>query len=475
VSRVRAAVAAGTALLVGTAAGAGVPAPGARDAAAPAPVPVVGTSALCPDVRGPVLAGLAADAPADVTARPLDGAAAPVPLAVRPGSAAEVPTQDAVQVTAAGEGAAGLSVQASALVAAGAVRGLATDLCGPASTESWLVGGGTVVGESGVLLLANPDGEDAVVDVTVLSAEGPVDDRPGRGLSVPARGRLALPLDELAPERSRLALRVQATTGRVAAAVRVERSDGVVPRGVDVAARTGPGEELVVPGLPAGPGGRGLVLANPAPTTVTARVEVTALDGQFVPEGLEAVEVPAQSTAAVDLTGVLAATPAAVRVTADGPLVAAGTAEDAGEGDVRDTASWAAVPSLAGPVLVPDVALGAGEAVVLLSALTGDAVAEVAVLPAPGGPAVAVPPRRVDVPGGRTVAVDVASLVPAGTAGRVAVRVAPDDVASPVHAGLVLRARPAEGPLLAGVALASGPREVPRPRVVRDPAVAVRP
>ena len=474
-SRVRAAAVAAT-LLVGTAVGAGVPAPGERSTAAPAPVPVVGTSALCADVRGATLAGLAGEAPAEVTARRLDGGAAdPVPLAVAPSSAAEVPGEGAVQVRAAGEGAPGLSVQTSVLVDAGAVRGLATDLCAPAAPESWLVGGGTVVGESGVLLLANPDDEDAVVDVTVLSAEGPVDERPGRGLGVPARGRLAVPLDELAPERSRLALRVRATTGRVAAAVRVERSDGVVPRGVDVAARTALGEELVVPGLPAGPGARALVLANPGDVPVRARVEVTALDGQFVPEGLDAVEVPAQSTAAVDLTGVLAATPAAVRVTADGPLAAAGTAEDAGEGDRRDTATWAAVPALAGPVLVPDVALGPVDPVLVLSALSGDAVAEVSVLPAEGGPAVAVPPRRVDVPGGRTVVVPVASLVPAGTAGRVAVQVAPDPVGSPLHAGLLLRAGPAEGPLLAGAALASGPREVPRPRVVRDPAVAVRP
>jgi hypothetical protein len=418
-----------------------------------------------------------------VTARRLGGDPPPasdavVPVPVTPaapvvadlgGDAVEA----SLEVRASGPAAAALAVQSTALVTAGPVRGLATARCGPPRTQVWLLGGGTGVGETATLLLANPDPEPAVVDVTVLSSEGPADERPGRGLTVPAGGRVAVPLDTVAPERSRLAVRVQAARGRVAAAVRHERSDGVVPRGVDYAAvAEAPSATVALPGLPSGPGGRAVWVTNPGEVDLEVAVEVTTSDGQYVPDGLDAVAVPAQSTVAVDLSAVLATTPAAVSVTSDGgPVLAVGVAEDAGQDDVRDLAYLGPSTALDEPVLLPDVVLGAADHVVVLSALRGDAVVELSVLPVAGAPVLPAPPRRVEVPGGRTVPVAVAELLPAGSTGRVAVRVAADRRAGPVHAAVLAVARPPEGPLLTGAALSSAPSTVDRPRVVRDPAV----
>jgi hypothetical protein len=81
------------------------------------------------------------------------------------------------------------------------------------------------------------------------------------------------------------------------------------------------------------------------------------------------------------------------------------------------------------------------------------------------------PPRRVEVPGGRTVAVALAELAPADFRGRATVLVTPDPVGSTVHASVVRVARPAEGPLLAALALRSSRPDVVAARVVRDPGV----
>jgi hypothetical protein len=489
------------ALGLGLAAGsAGDPAPAAVPGQ-PQDVTVVGAEVVCPDlrqqpelVRSTVAAGVALarpepDEPPVLLARRLGGDPAPDPAApsteveVAPPAGAVVGlgtdgTDTALEVRAVGEGAAGLSVVQTGTTTAEAVRGLAATPCGPAGTDGWLLGGSTTVGEASFLLLVNPDDAPAVVDVTVLTAEGPVDERTGRGISVPARGRSVVPLDTVAPDRSRLAVRVQASRGRVVAAVRHERSDGLIPKGIAYAAAVqAPAETVVVPAVPSGPGGRSVWVANPGETDVEVAVEVTTADGQFVPDGLDNVLVPSRSTESLDLSAVLGATPAALRVTATGgPVLAAGVAEDAGEDDVRDLVYLAPAPALAGPVLVPEAAVDeTTRTVLLLSAVSGDAVVDVligpVVEPAAGAEALSAPSRRVDVPGGRTVALTVSDLLPEGTRGRAALEVRPDRRGSPVHAGVAVVGRPLQGPLLTGWSLRVDPARVPQPAVVRDPAV----
>jgi len=483
-------------LAVGQGLPSGPPAPAALER-----TPVEGGSAVCPDLRQAdgqatrVAVGLAPGDDHDVGDtgdRTDDGATTVERQVVGAGDLTALPLTAAGQaapdlgatvddaayaVSARGPAAAGLTAVATTEAGAGPERGLASAPCLPARTETWLLGPGAGVGDTSVLVLANPDPVEAAVDVTVLSAEGAPDARQGRGLRVPAGGRTLVPLDELAPDRTALAVRVSATRGRVAAALRHSRVSGGLSRGLDLAAAsTGPSTELVVPGLPAGPGGRVVLLANPADVDVVVAVELTTGDGQFVPDGLGALVVPARSTVVADVSEVLAATPAAVRVTSTGgPVLAAGIAEDAGpgeSGEVRDFAYVAAVPALSGPALLPDLPVdGATGTTLLLSAVSGDAVVDVELLAVVDGQDPAATPRRVEVPGGRTVAVALTGLVAAEFRGRVAAVVTPDPVGAPVHASLVRAARPATGPLLTVVALLGSRPDGVRPRVVRDPAV----
>ena len=79
----------------------------------------------------------------------------------------------------------------------------------------------------------DPDDTPAVVDVEVLTADGRVDQPPGRGIAVGPRARTAVPLDRLAPDRDLLAVHVPAVRGRLAGGVRHVRTSGPAPRGVD--------------------------------------------------------------------------------------------------------------------------------------------------------------------------------------------------------------------------------------------------
>ena len=488
--------AAGIAALLGVGALTGSAA-GARGGPAAVPTaPVVGAVAVCPDLRQEpfvqtrVSAGVPAAtvngaAPASPSA-PAAGALTAEPLAGGPPAAVPVTAAGQVAVDVggrpAGEGlvlratgplAAGLEV-GQVTRAGGVERGLSSLRCAAPRTSAWFVGGSTAVGHATTLVLANVDDTPAVVDVTLYTRDGVAERRPGRGIAVPAHGRTVVPLDRLAPGEPVLAVQVVAQRGRVVAALRHVRADGSVPRGVDhVPQSPPPAVEVVVPALPSGPGGRAVLIANPGPDDTTVSVELTTGDGQFVATGLEGVDVPAGTTVQQDLSAVLAATPATVRVVSTGaPVLAGGLVDDAAAGAVGDLAyAGAAAQPLRGAALVPDVVLAPGnDTILLLSAVRGDAVVDVTPLALPGQPA-PPRPRRVEVPGGRTVALPLSSLLPAGGRGRFAVQVAPGRGSSAVHAASYVRSDGSSGVLTTLTTLRGGSALVPRPVVVRDPLV----
>ena len=106
-------------------------------------------------------------------------------------------------------------------------------------------------------MLVNPEDEAALVDVRLWSAEGPVDPRPGAGLVVEPRSRLAVRSTSSRPARTALAGQVVATRGRVFSAVLQTAVDGGAARGVEWAAPSPPpAASVTVAGLPQGPGAR---------------------------------------------------------------------------------------------------------------------------------------------------------------------------------------------------------------------------
>ena len=181
-------------------------------------------------------------------------------------------TEDGLVVTATGELAAGLEVEQITRGKSGRNRGLAGVRCESPRREGWFVGGATGVLDTTTLVLANGDDTPSTVDVTVFTANGPIDSRLGQGITVQPHSRKLLNLDELAPDRAQLTLRVLSRRGRVAANVLHARINGRTPLGVDYVPRTSPpATSVVVPGFPKGPGTRMLWSPTPASTTPPCR------------------------------------------------------------------------------------------------------------------------------------------------------------------------------------------------------------
>ena len=74
------------------------------------------------------------------------------------------------------------------------LAGFAAASCTEAVAESWLVGGATDVGRTGIVLLANPTAVAATVDVRVIGEAGRVDAPSALGIIVPAGSQRMLSL-----------------------------------------------------------------------------------------------------------------------------------------------------------------------------------------------------------------------------------------------------------------------------------------
>jgi len=451
-------------------------------------VDVVGATAVCPDLRqgagltSRVSAGSAATGTGgSVHSSRLDPVAPAVPArAAGPGQTAVAigadVTDDALVVAANGPLAGGLEVEQLTRGDTGQDRGLAGLRCGPPTTEAWFLGGSSVVGESTVLVLVNADDVPALVDVTVSTATGPQDPRPGEGFAVGPHSRTFVPLDTLAAGKDLLALHVHARRGRVAAAVRHSRYDGQVSHGVEwVPPSLPPATTVVVPGLPAGPGHRYALVTNPGTDDTTVSIRVTTSEGQFLPTGFEAVDVPAGHTVRTELDPLTDRSALALRVVSTGaPILAGGYVVDGPEGGaVAEIAYTTASLPLDGPALLTDVDLNpATRSTLVLSALAGPGAVLLRPRPIAGSAARLPVARTVPVPAGRTSTVELSSLLAGAGEGRFALEVSPAPGSAPVYAARYLTETGSDGPLTTLLDLQSPPEQVLRPAVQRDPGAA---
>jgi hypothetical protein len=470
-----------------------VPAAHAARRATTVTAPVIGASAVCPDLRqdrdvlrtrvsaGVAVAAQGATGEGSLRAQPLHATGAPALLPVdRTGQVAvdlgSTLTGDALEVTARGPLAAGLELEQVTRGEGGSSRGLAGLRCEAPKTEAWFVGGSTQVGDNMTLVMANPDDTPALVDVVVWTSDGPADPRPGRGMSIPARKRAAFALDQIAPDKEWLAVHVIVQRGRVAAAVRHARLDGRTPKGVEwIPQAQPPATTVVVPGLPQGPGRRILSVTNPGTDPTVVSVQLTTPDGQFVPTGLDALEVPAGTTLATELAPLTDNYPATVRIVSDGgPVIAGAFVYDLQDGPVREIAYAGSAVPLSGPALLTDVVINRPtESTLFLTALAGDATVDVTPVPIVGLDGPLPEPKRVQVPGGRKVDSLTAVVRPPGATGRLAVEVRPEPGSGPVYASRYLREHGTRGPLTTMLVLQGAAQRVVLPAVRRDPLVGV--
>lgn len=439
-------------------------------------VPVSGRTVYCPSsamsatgLEQRIAVGRSLSGDGQVLASPLDGPATLLPVAddlvvSDPGTISEQP----LVVRAVGNGAGGLEVEQ---VTAPAGGGLTGHRCGPAGTRLWFTGGSTQVGSTTVLELVNPDPTPTLVDVTVLSRTGRAGGEPGRGLLVPPTSVLTVTLNDLAPDRDLLAVRVDATRGRVAGTMTVSRRKGRLSYGAEqVPASAGPATLQVVPGVPEGPGGRVLVLTNPGDQTAVAALTLTGTSGQQDPPGLSAVTVPAGVSVTVDLAAYVMDGPLAVSVRSPrAPLLATVFVDDVQPGrPEHDLAYASAAPPLTAPGMLSDVVLRDGtEATLLLTATEGSAQVLLTPVPARGSSTTLPQPRSVTVGAGQTRAVSLSDLLPAGASGRFGLRVEAEPGSGPVHAARYLRRSPKVGSTI--LPLFPAAADVPSPAVRPDP------
>ena len=206
----------------------------------------------------------------------------------------------------------------------GAGAGIASAACPAPGSDWWFVGSGSQLGRGAALLVSNPAPDPARFDISLYAASGPVEALAGKGIDLGPQSFVRLRLDALAQDQALLAVRVRATAGRVAAALRdVAVPEGSDPRGVDfVPPAIAPSMQAWIGGIPGGASHRSLVLVNPGNqfATVKARL-LTAAGTQELGSG--PFSVPAGSVTSTSLDDVIPTGGGTLELTSDVPVTGA--------------------------------------------------------------------------------------------------------------------------------------------------------
>jgi hypothetical protein len=458
-------------------------------------VEVVGASAVCPDLRqAPGLVSSrvslgAAPLPAGTTAaagsvRAVNGVGTPhetVPPVRLPGQVAvglgAALNENALAVSATDALAGGLEVEQVTRGERGFWRGLAGLRCEPPQQEAWFVGGSTLVDHVTYLCLVNLEDTPATVDVSAFSLNGPVDARAGQGITVQPHSRLVIPMDTLIPDRDYLAVHVVSRRGRVAMDIRHHWQIGPLSRGIEfVPESVPPATSVVVPGIPQGIGVRYLMVANPGADDTTVSVRVTTRDRQFIPSGMDQIDVPAQHTRLVPLNAITSGSAlAATVVSSGGPVLASAFVIDAQVGSPYTDFSYTTGSlELNGSALLTDLVIDRPtESTLIFSAPESASTVLITPIQVIGDRGPLPAPRSFNVPAGRTVTFSLSKLFPPGANRRLAVQVSVVG-SGPVYAARYLRSHGAHGPLTTLLDLQGPALQVPRPAVLEDPDAGFR-
>ena len=163
---------------------------------------------------------------------PADAVITETPLAAPDNARADADGAPLALTTEPGAVDAGMLAGAqSQTVARETLSGFAAASCTEAVAESWLVGGATDVGRTGIVLLANPTAVAATVDVRVIGETGRVDAPSALGIIVPPGSQRVLSLAGLAPNVVSPVVHVTSTGGAIAASLEHSVIEGLDARG----------------------------------------------------------------------------------------------------------------------------------------------------------------------------------------------------------------------------------------------------
>ncbi|GAB3280272.1 DUF5719 family protein [Microbacterium lacusdiani] len=283
---------------------------------------------------GPVLAlgrvpedaaALSVAAPADVTAGDDAGGQPRSDALGQPGVAGEA---GALRLVQAPTGREPVSVAAATSATLGDedLAGFTASACRPAQMESWIVGGDTETGTTGILLIANPGDVNATVQVTSYGVMGPVTPPGADAIPVPARTQLALPVAGFAGDEQSPVLRITATGAPVRASLQSSLVRTLDPGGVDSQPSVRPALVQVIPGLTvtgdvAETEGASTIVRLLSEGDTPATITVRDQDGEQAIEP-QHVDLAAGAPVEVELDG-LDEGDYTVTVAADAPAVAA--------------------------------------------------------------------------------------------------------------------------------------------------------
>jgi hypothetical protein len=362
------------------------------------------------------------------------------------GSRSHSAAQAPVALQAGGAMARGLEAEETTYPpgGSGALSGVR---CPEPGTDFWFTGPGQAAAGSIELYLINPDSQAASADVDIYTDSGPLQGSVDAGITVPAGGSLAQAVDKLTAGSRVLGLHVRTSVGRVVAAVQA----GGPGTGSWLPATREPATAQVIPGLPAGGGGRRLYLADPGGTDANVKLQAVTPSGEYEPTGGDGIDVPSGSAISVDLPS-LNGIPAALRVFANVPVAAglmAGGAYGAAAGPIEEQA------------VAADNATGHGySTAIVLSAPYGPARVGLAAATTAGPSGGSAMPANqvVAIPAGHSTSAKIPG--PRGGGSAFAVVVTPLAGSGPVYAGRVLSTSGGGQTIMP---LASAPSWVPLP------------
>jgi hypothetical protein len=264
------------------------------------------------------------------------------------GSSAPVAKPVPLSIQGTGPLAAGTVGTSTTTAAEGVNQGMASTPCQVPGSDFWFVGASGASDRRDVLVLTNLDSINAEVNVSLYARTGPQDLPETRGLVIPARGTYEVYLGLVARNLRDIALHVESTGGRVAAAVRSNASTGKnEPAGVDwLNPSAPPANKVFVPAAAPGAGMRILSVANPSDLQATASLTVNGPNGPFKPAGLETVQIAAGSVKTFKLDQVLNGDGSGITVSSDQPVTASLRTTDA---NGSDFASIGSAEALTGP------------------------------------------------------------------------------------------------------------------------------
>lgn len=364
-----------------------------RAGAAPSETPLTESSIVCPGGGGEVLVTSTSGEGGSVDVR---SGGTEEQADLRPGRTTSVDLGERAAVVT------GRDELAPGLVAGRFSTPLASFDCRAPVFDQWFTGVGAGARHRSTIQLVNPDEGRAVVDITVLGADGEVE-APLRGVTVEGESTRAVPLAEVLPRRDELTVRVTVVRGRIAASVRdAFRGVGNARSGDDgLASQAAPQTGNLLLGVPTGAGPRSLVIANPGTSQGRATLQLVTGDATFEPRDVEPIDLPPRSTVVVPVAGLLRRAgegdEAPIGLQVDSTVPTTATLSVFVEGDLAT-----AVPAV--PLEGPGTAiLPEGSKRLLLGDAASPGVVTVA---ARSGDGTALEEQRVEVGPGRAASVD---------------------------------------------------------------------